>query len=150
MRKDSNIEQVTFCPKTIVEGGLLDVPARSALISIRCPGEQMFDRHYKWVGKLELFFHDIDRHGETCPAGHPDGLTLFSNEHARSTLDFLDSLRVDLLAIHCSAGLSRSPAVAMFVRDYYHAELMRPMREAELYNRHVYNTLKKEFERRRK
>lgn len=62
---------------------------------------------YKKV--LELRVDDIQKEYE--------GLTLFSKEHKKQICDFLigfyDYLNEETIDIHCSAGVSRSPSVAL-------------------------------------
>lgn len=61
------------------------------------------DKNFK--GVLKLLFADIDHKMEDY--------VLFSQAHARQILDFAEAWypSLDLLIIHCHAGLSRSPAV---------------------------------------
>jgi predicted protein tyrosine phosphatase len=54
---------------------------------------------------LELTFDDI---------GAPtEGLTHFAGNHTLQILDFFNKYRNKKLVVHCGAGLSRSPAVAI-------------------------------------
>lgn len=58
-------------------------------------------------GRLNLQFHDADIEG--------DDHILFSDEHAKQTLDFLESMverPVSVMYVHCLMGQSRSAAVA--------------------------------------
>jgi predicted protein tyrosine phosphatase len=58
------------------------------------------------VGLLQLQFHDLDR----CYSGY----TIFGEEQARQIIDFAQSVwdKIDVLLVHCEAGVSRSPATA--------------------------------------
>ena len=69
------------------------------------------DKNFK--GVLKLFFADIDKESE--------GWVLFSEEHANQILDFVESRHpfLDLLIIHCLAGLSRSPGAAAAISKIY-------------------------------
>ncbi len=62
------------------------------------------DKNFK--GVLKLLFDDIDKADE--------GLILFSQAHAEQILDFMEARHpfLDLLVVHCYAGMSRSPGVA--------------------------------------
>lgn len=46
---------------------------------------------------------------------------MFDGEKARAILDFVESIKdkIDVLAIHCEAGLSRSPAIAGALSKHY-------------------------------
>lgn len=62
---------------------------------------------------LFLEFHD------TNVADH--GMTLFDRSHAEKILSFIRRYtdEVDLLVVHCNAGMSRSPAVAAALSKIY-------------------------------
>ena len=60
------------------------------------------------MGLLKLHFHDADEKAEDAEV-----LTLFSEAHADQILDFFNQHKdVDYILVHCTAGRSRSPAVA--------------------------------------
>jgi len=65
----------------------------------------------KRMGLLQLFFLDCDR---SVGPKFSEGTSLFTESHADQILDFLNYVwdRIDLLFVHCEAGISRSPAVA--------------------------------------
>jgi len=71
---------------------------------------------------IRLGFDDISR--------PKPGLTEMDIEQAKSIWDFVDQIwnEVDLLVIHCNAGMCRSPAVARAIAEKYYPET------AELYN----------------
>jgi predicted protein tyrosine phosphatase len=64
------------------------------------------------VGHLQLAFADILS---------PDDPRAFKREHAHRILDFVGGIwdKVDLLMVHCEAGVSRSPAVAAAISQIY-------------------------------
>lgn len=63
------------------------------------------------VGILRLTFPDLER------GNYPD---LFSHSQARQIWDFvLKHSTVDLIAIHCDAGMSRSPAIAAALAERF-------------------------------
>lgn len=77
------------------------------------------------VGKsITLFFDDIG-HFNTIPEDilkiYPN-LILFNGEHAKKIIDFQKSLsdKIEYIIIHCTAGISRSGAVATFLQSIYH------------------------------
>ncbi len=85
-----------------------------------------------WEHILHLKFYDIDR-------DQGDWKTI-SDEQAEILVEWLEGLKdkINGVLAHCEAGISRSAAVAIFIRDVYQAELKRP---APLYNRGVYTKL---------
>jgi rhodanese-related sulfurtransferase len=116
------------------------------LISIRCPGDDQPTLKRGWCGVLYLEFHDIDK--------RTDGLTLFTRGQAGEIIKFVEEVNVDAtIVIHCSAGISRSAAVAQFLADAYGYTLktvflpnkagtvVRLDQKTDLMNRLVYRTL---------
>lgn len=79
----------------------------SILSTVETPLSDEIKSRYKKV--LELRVDDIQKDYE--------GLTLFSQEHKKQICDFLigfyDYLNDETIDIHCSAGVSRSPSVAL-------------------------------------
>ena len=53
-----------------------------------------------------------------------DALVLFEEDHAHRILDFVKTVwdRIDLLMVHCEAGISRSPAIAAAVSRIYYGD----------------------------
>ncbi len=61
---------------------------------------------------LRVVFSDIEEH-VPLPAHR-----LFAVEHAKSIVEFLRKWRdVDQIVVHCTAGMSRSPAVALGIGE---------------------------------
>lgn len=74
-----------------------------------------FKRNHKNV--LNLSFDDCERDGEPSPT-QPMGTKAFTEEQAIDLLEFIDrNLDKKQCIVHCMAGLSRSPAVALFIND---------------------------------
>lgn len=49
-----------------------------------------------------------------------DGTLLFEKKHAESIINFVESNKdVEQIYVHCSAGISRSGAVGVFINDLY-------------------------------
>lgn len=107
-----------------------------AMISIRSPRLEVLLRP-GWKHLLILEFNDIDK------KFHP--WKLFDKNQAQQVIDFVESLpdEVDSLMVHCEAGISRSAAVALFIRDYYAPQL--ELKYAEFYNKHVRSLLEKVY-----
>ena len=76
------------------------------------PGDWPKLNQCQLVDLLQVSFFDLDRIPQTY-TGTAE-IVLFNEDHARQIWEFVDSVwdRVDLLLVHCLAGVSRSPAVA--------------------------------------
>lgn len=114
----------------------LDPQDSMALISIRSPGFEVLLRP-GWKHLLILEFNDIDR---KMPPWK-----LFDKDQAKQVIDFVESLpdEVDSIMVHCEAGISRSAAVALFIKDCYAPDL--ELKYSEFHNRHVRNLLEKVY-----
>lgn len=137
------IRKIAFVPQYVAESM---VPStNTAMISISTPeGRHNVSLNKKWEicgNLLEIDFHDIDI--------QDSNYTIFSREHAKTIIDFIESLSSDIntIIVHCLAGISRSAAVALFIHENYtntgyrmvgadaHNHLVRRRLEAELYFR---------------
>jgi predicted protein tyrosine phosphatase len=72
---------------------------------------------------MSVFFDDIG-HYDVIPGGlmdHYSKLTLFNEDHAKKIIDFQKTLgpEIEYIIVHCTAGVSRSGAVATFFQDMY-------------------------------
>ena len=86
-----------------------------ACISIGCePGDWPKINKCQLVDLLQLSFYDLDRLPDPWTHGVDNTIVLFNEDHASKIWDFVDSVwdRVEILLIHCLAGVSRSAAVA--------------------------------------
>jgi predicted protein tyrosine phosphatase len=90
-------------------------------ISIGDPKSEPVLLSAKFADVLRLSFSDI-----AAPSPLPFH-ELFATEHARAIIEFVNRwCDVDRIVVHCVAGLSRSPAVALAIAD------LRGMRTADL------------------
>lgn len=89
------------------------------------------------VHLLQLLFHDIE-------FARGDDI-LFNEKHAVKIKQFVDVVWSDIqvLMIHCYAGVSRSAAIGMAIADTYHPEYARRFYDYYTPNQHVYRTLAK-------
>ncbi len=71
-----------------------------------------------------------------------DGAVLFSEDHARRILEFVDTMKgkIDTLVIHCYAGNSRSAAVGKALLDRSGADSSKLTRRTNP-NQHIYRLL---------
>ena len=85
--------------------------AREICISIADPDAEPAHISGRFAAVLRLHFNDIIERGEPSDV-------LFSADHARAIREFIDSwpnaMRV---VVHCNAGVSRSPGVALGLCD---------------------------------
>lgn len=89
-------------------------------------------------GLLQLTFLDRD-------IVRNDGLNYFQKNHAQQIIDFVGNAwnDIDLMMIHCYAGLSRSPAVGKALSDEYQQNHSKWFDQLYQPNQLVYQTLKK-------
>lgn len=126
---------------TVVNRGLakkLEADSGMAVISICSRNDVHPQLSPKFGACCKLKFDDWD-----VP---PMGLcvTLFDEKMAAEILDFMDFLvaadTFDELVVHCDAGISRSPGVAVALNEIYNCVKIIPP-PWRLYNRLVYRTL---------
>lgn len=87
---------------------------RTSIIRILEPDSEQksleFEQDFEDI--LELKFHDIL--GKLEGRLLPNNIRLFDDNHAHKTIEFFKKNKeVDMLVIHCFAGVSRSPAIAL-------------------------------------
>lgn len=92
----------------------------------------------KWLALVKQEFHDIDP--SHCSDGWAKQWILFSDAQADEILDMLERTRdvVEVYAVHCEGGVSRSAAVAKFISVYFGLDFPESYM---LYNKHVFSTL---------
>jgi len=84
---------------------------REICISISDPDAPPAQVSSRFAAVLRLNFDDVTERGE-------DSDILFAEEHAREIRDFLDSWpSAERVMVHCNAGVSRSPGVALGLCD---------------------------------
>lgn len=109
-----------------------------ACISIVTSEEEKFKLSEQWPASLQLVFADTDDKSDP---------NCFSEKQAIQILDFLEKekYRIGNLFIHCLMGISRSAAIALFVKEIiFNKQVPDLARSAYAnYNRHIYSTLLK-------
>jgi len=85
-----------------------------SVISITDPGEPLPHLECNEQFVLRLQFHDLDRI-------HPklNEVTYFSHRHAREIVDFVLCHMSDNIVVHCEVGVSRSPAIAAAISQFF-------------------------------
>lgn len=109
---------VSVFSKTGIEGqkpGSPDCPAKR-LISIGERGSLRPLLQDGWGEVLRVEFDDVTGDGIWHSEAGPVAFDLFTLEQADQILDFVEKDPDAHLAVHCAAGISRSVAVAAFVR----------------------------------
>lgn len=102
----------------------LEPKGNQAIISITAPGKAA-NLKPGWRAILRLEFHDITEQWEV----DREGLTMFSEAHADSIRNFMtlietaSNLQDSDIVVHCDAGVSRSVAVGVYLRDVHACEL---------------------------
>lgn len=143
---DVLIERVDFFP----EAHLVRMAGNQStgVISITEPERRAPLNEDRWGAVLRLGFHDVDTtkySEEENEELRETGYTLFTEEHARIILEWLNKYEDKLYAIyvHCAMGISRSAAVALFVAERYRLPI--DDWKTARYNKHVYRTLFNEW-----
>ena len=91
------------------------------------------------IDLLQLVFEDLEYRRDTVDTFTPD--------HAKQICNFVDKVwdNIDLLMIHCYAGISRSPAVGKAISEVYQPEYASKFDDIFTPNQLVYETLKYQF-----
>ena len=121
-----------------------------AIISISGMGD---DRklNVNWEHRLDLDFDDVDAPGSFTIVTKQGNVELpyitFNENMARKVLQFAYALpdTIDIIIVHCHAGISRSAAVAKFLAEEIYDVMFPP--QYMLYNKLVYRTLIKIFQK---
>jgi predicted protein tyrosine phosphatase len=67
-------------------------------------------KQYGCVNYSQFVFHDLTEPYKDC--------ILFNEEIAKQIIDFVNNIKLNLIIIHCDAGISRSGAVGYFICNY--------------------------------
>jgi hypothetical protein len=96
------------------EAQLYEPSGREVCISVTGPSKRLPDLSARFLAVLRISFSDI-----TEPIDHPDYL-LFNPQHAEEIVNFARQWAgVDCIVIHCHAGMSRSPGIAMALCELF-------------------------------
>lgn len=110
----------------------------SALAKAQYMDEDLPNLDGDWKATLKIEFDDV-----TEPKFGME-LTLFDEEMANRVLDFIEEHDGRPFVIHCDAGISRSVAVASFMRDAYEYEpTFHEIGSDQFRNVLVYNQLRR-------
>lgn len=111
----------------------------------------------KWTNHIILGFHDID--AKNKPEIYQDPYVVFNQDHASQIINFIEALpdNTEKIVVHCSAGVSRSGAIARFLsEDVYECVCYRSFFDYPVNwqrymaeNKWILHCLEKEFDERR-
>ena len=130
------------------EAEKFELSNKQACISIYTPGDEPAKIQGGHV--LPLCFHDLNdpnlKDKLMSSLHDPDRVfpvSMMEDEHAKAILDFVDtciSKGIITFVVHCDAGISRSPGVAVALNEIYNDEKHVPYRYA-MYNTYVYSKI---------
>jgi predicted protein tyrosine phosphatase len=109
------LKDIVVLPRRAIEE--IDTPLAWAMISIATEEgtwPEFDDKNNK--GVLRLAFHDSDPNNTHNPHIATEE-QLFNSMRANLVLDFVEEKKrdIDMLVVHCEAGVSRSPAIAAVI-----------------------------------
>ena len=128
-----------------------------AAIQITAPGYDVAELDNENLkGSLQLNYYDVDEHGK-CLMPHVNSfindlreqnkeLIVFDADMARRVLHFVERMeeRIEILLVHCQAGVSRSTGTAAAISRIYFGHDGNWF-ETKVPNRHVYRTILNEY-----
>lgn len=127
---------------SLLEAETLPPKDTTALISILDPEIHTKIPYTQWKHHIRLQFEDVNSEEDGVP---------FSEAMASRLIKFVLCLpeTVDLLVIHCVAGISRSGAVTKFLTRYVYKNCYNVLfdKAYHTYNYRVYKTLAKVWKR---
>ena len=126
------------------------------MISMHSPelGSAVIPKNSKLLAILRIECHDVDYSeiGEiTAQRGFVEykEIKRFNKKMALDIIEFVMEHKPQLVIIHCDAGLSRSPAVALALSEIFNEGSVMPKMYVQsavggmgLYNRHIYRTIR--------
>lgn len=133
--------------ESMFKGEIYPPKCKWALISILDSGSKSViksnNKSYdNLVNTIELTFDDIS---SDIVIDYYPNLVLFNKTHAEQIIKFVEKVFnvVELIIIHCSAGISRSGAIGLWIVDKYNLDYKEFIKANKqiLPNRHVYGLL---------
>jgi len=143
--------RVDFCSKRMAEEAEPDPSV--AVISITNYKDPSANLKPGWLAVLRVQFDDIDPGRNISPFLKADMLSVYrpmTEEQAEEILGFADVMvgsfnEATGILVHCEMGVSRSAAVAKFLRERYGLPEDEP--DERFHNPHVYRLLKQAAEK---
>lgn len=119
------------------------MPGRFSVISVYTPNDVRNDFFNLPENILYLRFSDADPSKLDCF----DNIELFDKSMAREIIDFVKKEienGVDNFLVHCDAGISRSPGIAVALNEIFN-NIKKVPKAWCLYNKFIYKTIIKEW-----
>lgn len=115
----------------------LEMNNEAVAISIITNESEKFDLNPAWSDSIQLEFEDADDRNPNC----------FSKDQADLLFNFISkNIRKKSIIIHCTAGVSRSAAVALFIEECMLGNEIELHRSSYYnYNRHVFKLLRNKW-----
>ena len=134
------IKDIVVLPRRAISE--IDTPLSWAMISIATQEGTWPSYDEKNCKKvLRLAFHDADPNNPHNPH-HATEDQLFNEKRANLILDFLNEINeVDMLVVHCEAGVSRSPAIAAVLAKVLYGDDSQFFKAPFTPNMHVYRVM---------
>jgi len=137
------------------EGAYKKLLKEFVMVSMYSPelGEAILPVYTQLSAILRIKCHDVDysKTGEiTAQRGFEDydEITKFDEKMASDIINFVSEHAPKNVVVHCDAGLSRSPAVAMALSEIFNYGASSPQffvrsyaGGMHLYNKHIYRTI---------
>lgn len=134
-------KEIVVLPKRAIPD--IDTPLNWAMISVVTQEGYWPEYNEKNCKKvLRLAFHDADPANPHNPHQATEE-QLFTKQRANLILDFVDEVKnqIDMLVVHCEAGVSRSPAIAAVIAKILFDDDSAFFKPPFTPNMHVYRTL---------
>jgi predicted protein tyrosine phosphatase len=120
----------------IIDENVEEVFIDGAIISIN-------DTHGKWSqpwfnldhsNVIRLWFDDVEQDTDKFSPTNQEKVKAFTVEDAKNIRDFIKkNKKKEVFIVHCSAGISRSGAVAQFICDFFRCDRTEFLRN----NKHI-------------
>jgi predicted protein tyrosine phosphatase len=122
---------------------------KTAMIRILEPdggnGELKYESEFEYV--LSLYFHDLTIE-MVRQVENPEKYKLISEDDSKAIVQFFEKFQdIDVIIIHCYAGINRSPAIALAFASYIQDECMATEIATKYYtyNQEVYESVMKQL-----
>lgn len=133
---------ITYMSQALAEASNFRID--DAVISITEPGRRANLNLADPLSVIRLEFDDHDPNDKTnelMSEGYYDDQILFTEEQAQKIIKFVEeNSQAKNLYVHCWAGISRSRAVVMALREHFGMD-MNPISQWESANKHVYRIM---------
>ena len=133
--------EIVVLPKRAVPG--IDTPLSWAMISIATKYDWPEFDEKNCVKATRLSFEDKDPSAYLLKDDPNNPMKLFTEKQANMVIDFVEEVKdkIEMLVVHCEAGISRSPAVAGAISKVLFGDDSAFFKGPYKPNMHVYRTI---------